>query len=130
MKETRTVGVSKTVGAGAETKKAVERVAVQEEVIEYEASDDPRTEESAVLEAEADAPEEAVNKVIVGDDLAVVNRHVGREHVLEYFDGFVSACLLPNSVMAFANRTRNRILSGGNFLECVAHLVPCRFFAS
>ncbi|KAE8993099.1 hypothetical protein PR001_g20761 [Phytophthora rubi] len=77
MKETRTVGVSKTVGAGAETKKAVERVAVQEEVIEYEVSDDPRTEESAVLEAEADAPEEAVNKVIVGDDLAVVNRHLG-----------------------------------------------------
>ncbi|GMF21852.1 unnamed protein product [Phytophthora fragariaefolia] len=64
-KETRTVGVSRTVVAGAETKKAVGRVAVQEEVVKNEVRDEPRTEESAVTEAEAVVPEEAVNQVVV-----------------------------------------------------------------
>ncbi|KAE9149491.1 hypothetical protein PF004_g32925, partial [Phytophthora fragariae] len=71
-KETRTVDVSKTVGAGVEAKKTVERVAVQEEVIEKEVNEEPRTEESAVPVAVAVAPEEVVNKVAVEVEPAVV----------------------------------------------------------
>ncbi|KAE8982164.1 hypothetical protein PF011_g21733 [Phytophthora fragariae] len=62
----------KTVGAGVEAKKTVERVAVQEEVIEKEVNEEPRTEESAVPVAVAVAPEEVVNKVAVEVEPAVV----------------------------------------------------------
>ncbi|GMF32081.1 unnamed protein product [Phytophthora fragariaefolia] len=78
-KETRTVGMSRTVVAGAETKKAVGRVEVQEEVVKNEVRDGPRTEESAVTEAEAVVPVEAVNKVVVGIEPVVAENDAVHE---------------------------------------------------
>ncbi|KAE8958533.1 hypothetical protein PR001_g31022, partial [Phytophthora rubi] len=80
-KETRTVDVSKTVGADEETKRTVKSVAVQEEVVGDEASEGTRTEESAVPEAVV--PEEAVNKVTVGVEPAVVEKDAAREEKAE-----------------------------------------------
>ncbi|GMF55873.1 unnamed protein product [Phytophthora fragariaefolia] len=69
----------RTVVAGAETKKAVGPVAVQEEVVKNEVSDEPRTDESAVMEAEAVVPEEAVNKVVVGIEPVVAENDAVHE---------------------------------------------------
>ncbi|KAE8987129.1 hypothetical protein PR002_g22139 [Phytophthora rubi] len=82
-KETRTVDVGKTVGAGVEVKKTVERVVVQEGVIGKEVNEEPRTEETAVPVEETVVPEEAVNKVTVGVESAVVENDAAQEEKAE-----------------------------------------------
>ncbi|KAE9283873.1 hypothetical protein PR003_g27005, partial [Phytophthora rubi] len=80
-KETRTVDVSKTVGADEETKRTVKSVAVQEEVVGDEASEGTRTEESAVPEAVVS--EAAVNEVAVGVEPAFTEKDAAREENAE-----------------------------------------------
>ncbi|KAE8966069.1 hypothetical protein PR001_g28524, partial [Phytophthora rubi] len=63
--------------------KTVERVAVQEEVIEKEVNEEPRTEESALPVAVAVAPEEVVNKVAVEVEPAVVATDTTQEEKAE-----------------------------------------------
>ncbi|KAE9020228.1 hypothetical protein PF011_g5489, partial [Phytophthora fragariae] len=79
--ETRTVDVSKTVGADEETKRTVKSVAVQEEVVGDEASEGTRTEESAVPEAVVS--EAAVNEVAVGVEPAFTEKDAAREENAE-----------------------------------------------
>ncbi|KAE9252235.1 hypothetical protein PF004_g2088 [Phytophthora fragariae] len=82
-KETRSVDVSKTIGASVEVKKTVKRVAVQEEVIEKEVNEEPRTEKLAVPAAETVVSEAAVNEVTIGAEPAFIEKDAAREEKAE-----------------------------------------------